>query len=108
MTVAVLVMVVALVLHCVAARTVSRENRDRLLPTTFGPYPVRPARKVRRLQTIGWLLSLWAALRIADVLWSTQPWLGMGLAVSAILVINGAPSLIVTLMHNRRIDPSPI
>ncbi|KZF14501.1 hypothetical protein A2J01_33580 [Rhodococcus sp. EPR-134] len=39
---------------------------------------------------------------IVDNYWETAPLLSAGIAVAVLGVVNGLPSLIVTLMHNRR------
>lgn len=92
--------VLAVLLHVKAARTASRENYGRRLPTVHGPNPVRPTRRARRAQGAGWALSIIGAGWIADHFWISKPWLGTGIAVAILLVVNGLPGLIVTIMHN--------
>ena len=105
MTFAVLALLVALVCHIQAARIASRQNDGSILPHVTGPYRVRPTKRARQAHTAGWLLSIYAALRIADSFWLTQPWLSMGIAIAVIVVVNGAPSLLITIVHNRKLQP---
>ncbi|MGB2948480.1 MAG: hypothetical protein WBB99_06060 [Rhodococcus sp. (in: high G+C Gram-positive bacteria)] len=105
MTFAVLALLVALVCHIQAARIASRQNDGSILPHVTGPYRVRPTKRARQAQTAGWLLSIYAALTIADSFWLTQPWLSMGIAIAVIVVVNGAPSLLITIVHNRKLQP---
>lgn len=90
----------AVLFHVEAARIASRENYGRRLPTVYGSNPVRPARRARRAQTFGWILSLVGAIRVGNYFWLGEPWLGIGLAVAILLLVNGLPSLIVTVLHN--------
>ena len=103
MTYAVLALLLALVFHTQAARSAARQNDGSILPHVTGPYRVRPAKRARQAQTAGWLLSIYAALRIADSFWLTQ--LSMGIAIAVIVVVNGAPSLFITIVHNRKLQP---
>ena len=107
MIIALCAIVLAVVLHVEAARTASRENYGRRLPTVYGPNPVRPARRARRAQGAAWLLSIFAALRIADAFWLTQPWVSIGVAVAILLLVNGLPCLLVTMVHNYRLPVQP-
>lgn len=101
--------VLAVVLHTAAALLAARENHGQTLPTVLGAYPVRPARPVRRAQSVGWILSLVAAVQFANTYWLSQPWLSITIAIGVLLLVNGAPSLIVSLAHNYRLstDASP-
>ncbi len=90
----------AVLLHVVAARIASRENYGRRLPTLNGSYPVRPALRVRRAQTAGWILSIVGALQLGNHFWLTEPWLAIGIVVAVLLLVNGLPSLLVTALHN--------
>lgn len=110
MTYAVLALLLALVFHTQAACSTARQNDGRNLPHVIGPYRVRPTKRARRAQTAGWLLSMYAALTIADSFWPTQPWLGMGIAIAVIwgsieqfVPIDGAaePAEIVTSTTTR-------
>ncbi|MCZ4520738.1 hypothetical protein O4220_19690 [Rhodococcus ruber] len=90
----------AVLFHIVAARIASRENYGRRLPTVNGSYPVRPARRARRAQAAGWILSIFGAIQLGNHFWLTEPWLAMGLVVAVLLLVNGLPSLLVTALHN--------
>lgn len=96
--------VLAVVLHTAAALLAARENYGRTLPTMSGSYPVRPARRVRRAQTVGWILSLVSAVQFGNIYWLSQPWLSVAIAIAVLLFVNGAPSLIVSLAHNYRLS----
>lgn len=95
--------VLALVLHTYAAYAVSRDNHGHSLPIVYGANPVRPSLRVRRAQSAGWLLSIYAALQLSNAFWSTQPWVGIGAAVAVLLLVNAVPSFIVTMLHNGRV-----
>lgn len=90
----------AVLLHVVAARIAARENYGRRLPIANGSYPVRPARRARRAQAAGWVLSIFGALRLGNHFWLTDPWWAIGLVVAVLLLVNGLPSLLVTALHN--------
>ncbi|KQU61311.1 hypothetical protein ASG84_02010 [Rhodococcus sp. Leaf278] len=90
----------AVLLHVLAARIASRENYGRRLPIVNGSYPVRPAQRARRAQAAGWILSIVGALQLGNHFWLTEPWLAMGLMVAVLLLVNGLPSLLVTVLHN--------
>ena len=97
----------AVLLHVVAARIAARENYGRALPTVNGSYPVRPAQRARRAQTAGWLLSIFGALQLGNHFWLTEPWLAVGLVIAVLVLINGLPSLLVTLLHNGSLRTQP-
>ena len=103
MLIATTAVVLAVALHTAAAVLAAREKYGHKLPMTSGPYPVRPARRVRRAQTVGWILSLVAAIQFANIYWLSQPWLSISIAIATLLIVNGAPSLIVSLAHNYRL-----
>ncbi|MDI6628287.1 hypothetical protein [Rhodococcus cercidiphylli] len=94
----------AVLLHVVAARIVARENYGRRLPTANGSYPVRPA---RRAQTAGWILSLVGALQLGNHFWLTEPWLAVSVVVAVLVLVNGLPSLLVTVLHNGNLRSQP-
>ena len=93
----------AVVLHVWAAVIAARENYGRALPPLHGAYPVRPARRVRRAHTMGWLLSIVGAFQVSDHFWLSEPLLGTGVAVAILVVVNGLPSVIVTVLHNYKL-----
>ncbi|MEK8070443.1 hypothetical protein [Rhodococcoides navarretei] len=97
----------AVLLQVVAARIAARENYGRRLPTVNGSYPVRPARRVRGAQTAGWLLSIYGVLQLGNYFWLSEPWLAIGLMVAVLLLVNGLPSLLVTVLHNGNLSTQP-
>ncbi|MDV8079369.1 hypothetical protein R4P47_22625 [Rhodococcus sp. IEGM 1370] len=107
MVAAVCVITFAVLLHVVAARIVARENYGRRLPTANGSYPVRPARRARRAQTAGWILSLVGALQLGKHFWLTEPWLAVSVVVAVLVLVNGLPSLLVTVLHNGNLRSQP-
>ncbi len=107
MLLAVCAITLAVLLHVVAARIASRENDGRRLPTVNGSNPVRPGLRARRAQAGGWILSIVGALQLGDRLWLTEPWLAMGVVVAVLLLVNGLPSLIVTVLHNGNLRTQP-
>ncbi|KAA0923270.1 MULTISPECIES: hypothetical protein [unclassified Rhodococcus (in: high G+C Gram-positive bacteria)] len=107
MSLAVCALTFAVLFHIVAARIAARENFGRTLPTVNGSYPVRPARRARRAQTAGWLLSIFGALQLGNYFWLTEPWLAMGIVVAVLLSVNGLPSLLVTVLHNGSLRTQP-
>ncbi|MDI9897995.1 hypothetical protein QM797_25010 [Rhodococcus sp. IEGM 1381] len=72
-----------------------------------GSYPVRPARRARRAQAAGWILSIFGALQLGNHFWLTEPWLAMGLVVAVLLLVNGLPSLLGTALHNGNLRIQP-
>ncbi|MDZ7929055.1 MAG: hypothetical protein U5N21_02860 [Rhodococcus sp. (in: high G+C Gram-positive bacteria)] len=107
MVLALYVLTFAVLFHVVAARIAARENYGRTLPIVNGSYPVRPARRVRRAQTAGWLLSIFGALQLGNYFWLTEPWLAIGLMVAVLLLVNGLPSLLVTALNNGNLRTQP-
>lgn len=107
MSLAVCAITFAVLLHVVAARIAARENSGRTLPTVNGSYPVRPARRARRAQTAGWLLSIFGALQLGNQFWLTEPWLAVGVVVAVLVLVNGLPSLLVTVLHNGNLRSQP-
>lgn len=97
----------AVLFHVVAARIAARENYGRTLPTVNGSYPVRPAQRARRAQAAGWILSIVGALQLGNHFWLTEPWLAVGLVIAVLVLINGLPSLLVTLLHNGSLRTQP-
>ncbi|OZC73017.1 hypothetical protein CH274_25835 [Rhodococcus sp. 06-418-5] len=97
----------AVLLHVVAARIAARENYGRALPTVNGSYPVRPAQRARRAHAAGWILSIVGALQLGIHFWLTEPWLAVGLVIAVLVLINGLPSLLVTLLHNGSLRTQP-
>lgn len=97
----------AVLFHVVAARIASRENYGRRLPTVNGSYPVRPVQRARRTQAAGWILSICGAIQLGNHFWLTEPWLAMGLVVAVLLLVNGLPSLLVTVLHNGNLRTQP-
>ena len=88
--------------HIYGARLATHGDYGRRLPLSVGPTSSRAAQHVRRAQLTGWVSSLIGASAIVDNYWETAPLLSAGIAVAVLGVVNGLPSLIVTLMHNRR------
>ncbi|OZC66349.1 hypothetical protein CH306_14805 [Rhodococcus sp. 15-725-2-2b] len=107
MVLALCAMTFAVLLHVVAARIAARENYGRTLPTVNGSYPVRPAQRARRAQAAGWILSIVGALQLGNHFWLTEPWLAVGLVIAVLVLINGLPSLLVTLLHNGSLRTQP-
>ncbi|KZF00391.1 MULTISPECIES: hypothetical protein [unclassified Rhodococcus (in: high G+C Gram-positive bacteria)] len=97
----------AVLLHIVAARITARENYGSRLPAVNGSYPVRPAQRARRAQTAGWILSLFGALQLGNHFWLTQPWLAVSVMVAVLVLVNGLPSLLVTVLHNGNLRSQP-
>lgn len=93
---------VAVVLHFAGAHLSAVDNEGQMLPTVWGKHPVRPSRRIRWLHGCGWLLSIGGALTISDLLWNSRPGISIVITVAIITLVNALPSLIVTLLHNRR------
>lgn len=103
MLLAVCLIALAVLFHIEASRIASRENYGHRLPTVYGTNPIRPARRARRAQAAGWILSIVGAFRVGDYFWLTNPWFGIAIAVAILLLVNGLPGLIVTVLHNGQI-----
>lgn len=107
MSLAVCAITFAVLLHVVAARIAARENYGARLPAVNGSYPIRPAQRARRAQTVGWILSLFGALQLGNHFWLTEPWLAISVVVAGLVLVNGLPSLLVTVLHNGNLRSQP-
>ncbi|WP_157226508.1 hypothetical protein [Gordonia soli] len=94
--------ILSVLLHTWGAIVAARQNFGYRLPAISGGYPVRPAQRVKRAQTAGWLLSIVGVLGIGGAVWDTAPWWGLATAAVLFLLVNVVPSLAVTALHNRR------
>src|SRR6478609_4836894 len=85
--------------HLLEAWFSARQDLGRPMSAADGRPPGRRSRWTRRLQTTGWVLSIIGALAFGD---ATRESPGVSAAVVAVLVlVNGVPSLIVSLFHPR-------
>ncbi|MFF1555889.1 hypothetical protein ACFVX3_33280 [Rhodococcus erythropolis] len=91
----------AIAFHLFAARIAAGEGYGRELPTVSSDSSTRVSRQVRRAQTAGWALSIVGTERILGPYWGTEPLLVGGLAVVALALVNGLPSLAVNALCNR-------
>lgn len=97
------VVAIAVILHVFAAYTAeARKSHDRNRSTHTGASIDHSEKWVRRAQTGGWLLSIVGVVRIADLYWDAEPWLSAGLAVVALGLVNGLPSLAVAVLYGNR------
>lgn len=99
----IVLVLLALAAHTIGSQLSSSDNEGQELPTVWGNHPVRPALRIRWLHNAGWLLSIVGALLIGDVLWNSHPGASIVIVVVVIVLVNALPSLIVTLLHNRRV-----
>ncbi|MFI8659740.1 hypothetical protein ACIGKR_07100 [Rhodococcus qingshengii] len=94
-------LVLAIAFHVLGAYIAAGEGYGRRLPTVSGASSARPAQRVRRAQTAGWVLSIVGTVRIFGFYWGTEPLLAGGLAVVVLSMVNGLPSLVVAALRNR-------
>ncbi|OXM19779.1 hypothetical protein EEB12_00105 [Rhodococcus sp. WS1] len=95
-------LILATAAHVYGARLAAHGNYGWRIPLAVGPSSSRAAHHVRRAQLAGWVLSLIGTFRVVGNYWETAPLLSAGIAVAVLGIVNGLPSLTVTLMHNRR------
>lgn len=66
----------AIAFHVLGACIAAGEGYGRRLRTVSGASSARPAQRVRRAQTAGWVLSIVGSVRIFGLYWGTEPlWL---------------------------------
>ncbi|MDH6281152.1 hypothetical protein M2280_002372 [Prescottella agglutinans] len=64
-----------------------------------GRHPVGSSQVVRRLDAAGWIASIVGALAIGGPLWDSRPGLSIAIVVSVLVLVNGLPSLLATVLH---------
>lgn len=92
MQTAILAIVLSCGFHIAAAVLTARHDASRR-------EPAKPLRRVRRLRTAGWVLSLVGAMNLGGMYWQSQPWLATAIAIAVLLVTNGLPSLVVAAVY---------
>ncbi|WP_206486774.1 hypothetical protein [Rhodococcus sp. KRD162] len=107
MSLALCAITIAVLLHVVAARIAVRENYGNRLPTVNGSYPGKSVQRARSAQAAGWMLSVVGALQLGHQFWLTEPWLALGVVVTVLVLVNGLPSLLVTMLHNGKLRSQP-
>ncbi len=53
------------------------------------------------------MLSVVGALQLGHQFWLTEPWLALGVVVTVLVLVNGLPSLLVTMLHNGKLRSQP-
>jgi len=91
------------VFHTAGAYCLARDDRDRALPVASARHPTRSSQVARRLTTAGWIASIVGALWIGDPLWVSSPGLSIAIVVTVLVAVNGLPSLLVTVLHGRKV-----
>lgn len=111
MILAMVAIALAVVLHVHAARLAASQGYGATLPRLSSTDRSQPALRVRRAQTMGWVLSLLGAYQVGNHFSSESWWLAVGLAVAILVLVNGLPSLVVTaayrLRSSRATNPGP-
>ena len=55
----------------------------------------------RHFHTAGWVLSIIGALALGDALWDSRPGASIAVVVAALIVVNGVPSLVASVLRRR-------
>ncbi|OZC75884.1 hypothetical protein CH251_07840 [Rhodococcus sp. 06-462-5] len=72
----------------------------RRMPSGLQRHKWDKSRRVRRIETVAWLSALFGAITVANELWMSNPW-ATGVFVGVVMVIvNGLPAFVITLLHN--------
>lgn len=51
--------------------------------------------------------NFFGALQLGNHFWLTEPWLAVGVVVAVLVLVNGLPSLLVTVLHNGNLRSQP-
>ncbi|WP_430332216.1 hypothetical protein [Rhodococcus sp. ACT016] len=86
-----------------SCRPVGDDRGRPLWLTVWTRDPVSPSQVARLLHTAGWLASIVGALAIPGALWNSRPGLSIAIAVTVLVLVNGLPTLLVTVVHDRRL-----
>lgn len=74
----------------------------RRMPSVSQRHKWDKSRRVRRIEFVAWLSAFFGGITVANQLWMSNPW-ATGAFVGAIMVIvNGLPAFLITLLHNRK------
>lgn len=84
------------------ASMTARHSAGNSMPAEWRRHAIRPSRRVRRLHTAGWIASIVGALAIGDALWNSRPGSSIAIVIAILVLVNGLPSLLVTMLHLRR------
>lgn len=103
MLIGVCALLLSAVFHTAGAYRSARDDRDRALPMVWGRYVVKSSQVVQRLHTVGWIESIVGALWISGSLWDSRPGLSIAIVVTVLVAVNGLPSLLVTVLHGRKV-----
>ncbi|NKR39701.1 hypothetical protein GS503_01910 [Rhodococcus hoagii] len=103
MLIGVCALVLGAVFHTAGAYRSARDDIGRARPMVQGGHPVESSPLARRLRTAGWIASIVGAGCISDPFWVSRPGLSIALIVTALVVVNGLPSLAVTVLHGRKV-----
>ncbi|QBJ98106.1 hypothetical protein ERC79_20790 [Rhodococcus sp. ABRD24] len=86
--------------HLLGAWVSARQNDRHSMSAASGRFAAWLSQWTRGLQTAGWILSIIGALAFGDAM-STSPGVSIAVVVAVLALVNGLPSLIVTLLHRR-------
>lgn len=103
MLIGVCALLLGAVFHTAGAYRSVRDDSVPALPIVWGRHAAKSSRVARRLHTIGWVESIVGALWMGGALWGSSPGLSIALVVTALVVVNGLPSLAVTVLHSRQV-----
>ena len=101
MLIGVCALLLGAVFHTAGPYRSVRDDSDHARPVVPGRHPVESSQVARRLHTVGWVESVVGALWIGGALWVSSPGLSIALVVTALVAVNGLPSLVVTMLHGR-------
>lgn len=103
MLIGVCAVLLGVVFHTAGAYRSARDDRDGALPMVRGRRPVKSTQVVRHLHTAGWIASIVGALSISGPLRDSRPGLGIAIVVTVLVAVNGLPSLLVAVLHGRKV-----
>ncbi|AMY55298.1 hypothetical protein [Rhodococcoides fascians] len=60
------------------------------------------SRRVRRIESLAWILGIVGAVTLADQLGVSRPWSTAALVVGIMVLVLGLPALVATVIRNRK------
>jgi hypothetical protein len=94
----------ALVCSSLGAWWSAVDYTGRRLPSGSRRHKWDKSTRVRRIETVAWLSAFFGAVTVANQLWMSNPWATGAFVGVAMVITNGVPAFVITLVHNRKLQ----
>ncbi|WP_415976813.1 hypothetical protein [Rhodococcus sp. 077-4] len=95
---------IALALACssLGAWWAAVDYSGRRMPSGSQRHTWDKSRRVRRIEFVAWLSAFFGAIAVANQLWMSNPWVTGAFVCAIMVLVNGLPAFLITLVHNRK------